>query len=195
MMRPRLLSLNISVCFSQLRLAKWKICLTSLKHLLPKLLLVRPRYCCAHWIVSKLPVGNSKNSDCHRLRQWFSVLTNCWENAGLYFTARLIEGVCNKRHVSGNFLTCLSPDSTERIGQSGFFCAPRSNWQKTPRSCSKNRGRTFPISTFAGLARGKKSVAKPNPCRERQRTPRSPIRFSAKWKCAEARKRQSASIF
>src|SRR5438046_5621082 len=193
MMRPQLLSLNISVCCSQLRLAKWKIGPTNLKHLLPKLLLVRPRYCCAHWIVSKLPVGNSKNSDCHRLRQWFSVLTNCWENAGLYFTARLIEGVCNKRHASGNFLTCLSQDSTEPIGQGGFFCAPQSNWQKTQRSCWNNREKTFPMSTFAGSAPGKKSVAKLNAPRERP--PRSAIRFSVKWKCAGARKRQSTSIF
>src|SRR6266568_2094715 len=168
MMRLRLLSLNICVCFSQLRLAKWKIGLTKLKHLPPKLLLARLRTCCAHWIASKLPVGNSKNSGCRRLRQWFSVLTSCWRNVVLYFPVRLIESVCNKLHVAGqNFPTCLSPDSTERIGQSGFSCAPRSNWQKTPRSCSKNRGKTFQISTFAGSARGKKAVAKPNARRER----------------------------
>jgi len=29
-----------------IRLAKWKIGLTNPKHSLPKLLLVRPRYCC-----------------------------------------------------------------------------------------------------------------------------------------------------
>jgi hypothetical protein len=39
-----------------------------------------------------------------------------------------VESVCKKRHVADeNFLTCLSPDLTARIGQSGFFCAPRSN--------------------------------------------------------------------
>ena len=69
----------------------------------------------------------------------------------------------------------------------------RSNWQKTPRSCSKNPEKTFPMSIFAGSAPGKKSVAKPNA--HRKRPPRSAIRFSAKWKCAEARKRQSVSIF
>ncbi len=77
MMRLRLLSLNFCVCFSQSQPVKWKIGLTNLKRLLLKLLLVRPRHYCARWIASKLPVGNSKNSGCRRLRQWFSVLTSC----------------------------------------------------------------------------------------------------------------------
>src|SRR5438552_2099825 len=192
MIRLLLLSLNISVCFSQLQLAKWKIRLTNPRRSPPKLLLVHRRYCCAHWIAWKLPVGNSKNSGCRRLRRWLSVLRSCWKNATLFFRARLIEGICNARRVaSENFPTCLSPDSTERIGQNGFSCAPRSNWQKTQRSCLRNRGRTFPTSTFAGSALGKKSVAKLNVRRERP--PHWAIRFSAKWKCAEARKQQSAS--
>ncbi len=66
---------------------------------------------------------------------------------------------------------------------------------KALRSCSKNPGKTFPMSIFAGLAPGKKSVAKPNAYRERQRPPRLAICFSAKWKCAEARKPESVSIF
>ena len=57
----------------------------------------------------------------------------------------------------------------------------------------KNREETFPMSIFAGSVPGKKSLAKRNARRER--TPRSAIRSSAKWKCAEARKRQSVSIF
>ena len=42
-----------------------------------KAVVVPLRYYCGHWIGSKLPVGNSKNSGCHRLRQWFTALTRC----------------------------------------------------------------------------------------------------------------------
>ena len=77
MMRLRRVSLNFCVCFSLSQPVKWKIGLTNLKRLLLKLLLARPRHYCARWIASKLPVGNSKNSGCRRLRQWFSVLMSC----------------------------------------------------------------------------------------------------------------------
>ena len=46
-MQLRLLSLNFYVCFSQSQPVKWKIGLTNLKRLLLKLLLARPRHCCA----------------------------------------------------------------------------------------------------------------------------------------------------
>src|SRR5262249_4768253 len=110
--------------------------------------------------------------------------------------AKTTEVDCNSTHAAGgNFPMCLLPDSTEPIGQNGLSCARRSNWQKVPQSCSKNPEEAFPTSIFAGLAPGKKSVARPRVCRDLQRTLSLAIRFSAKWKCAEARTRQSVSIF
>src|SRR5262249_27027522 len=114
----------------------------------------------------------------------------------LHFAARATEVACNSTHMAGkNFPMCLLADSTEPIGQNGLSCAPRSNLQTALRLCSKNPAETFPMSIFAGLAPGKRSVAKRNACRKRQRAPHLAIHFSAKWKCVEARKRQSVSIF
>jgi hypothetical protein len=75
----------------------------------------------------------------------------------------------------------------------GFDGAHWSNWRKTPPSCSRNRERLFPTSIFAGSAHGKRCAVK----RNARRNPRGGlvIRFLVKRKCAEARKRQSASIF
>src|ERR1043166_1420336 len=124
MMRLRRLNQNFCDCFSQSRPLKSKFSLTNLQRLLPRLLPARPHYCSAHWIGSKLPVGNLKNLGCPRLRQWLGVLTHYCKNAALVLPARANEADYNSAQMAGhNFPTSLSADSTEPIGQNGLSCA------------------------------------------------------------------------
>src|SRR5205823_744826 len=83
MIRFLLLSLNISVCFSQLQLAKWKIRLTNPRRSPPKLLLVHRRYCCAHWaewFLLRTAIELAENSTIvlEEPRQNFSDIDLCW---------------------------------------------------------------------------------------------------------------------